>query len=349
MSEFILKVNGENYGGWESFSIQRSIEQVSGIFRLEVTDRWALNQERRPINTDDECELIYINADNQATSLITGFVDEVGIGYDADSHTISISGRDKTMDIVDCSAQYRTGQIFDASILKVARLLTIPYGIEVSADANIGANFNEVTIDDGETIHEVIEKLARSRGVLLLSKDGRLQITEPSTERISTPLEFGNNIKSCDATFSTRERFHTYLVKAQSAADDSWPGIEAANPSATVTDTNARSPRLKIIVAEEGNNSNDCRKRGEWNRNVAIARSTGITYTVQGVEHSPGQLWVENKMVRVIDPYTGVNQDLLIVAVEYSKGDDGTNTALTVAPREAYTRQAVPEPIKEAF
>jgi len=343
MSEFILKVNGIEYGGWKSYRIQRSVEQVSGVFSLAVSDRWAVNQERRAINPDDQCELVYGDL-----TLIKGHADQVGISYDAESHSINVSGRDLTADLVDCSAQHATGQIFDNDLTQVAKLLVAPYGISVVADVSVAPAFAEVTIDDGESIYDVIERLARHRGVLLISDKGQLRITKPSTKRIPTPLVLGQNIKSCDANISTRERYHTYLVKTQSAADDSWPGQQAAESNASITDPKIRAPRLKIIVAEEGNNADDCRARGRWQRNIATARGTSINYVCQGHEYADGMIWRENRMVRVVDPFLSIEDDLFIASVEYSKDDSGTHTNLTVAPRAAYETIAVPEK-QEAF
>lgn len=343
VSEFALKINGEIYAGWKRYAVQRSVEQIAGAFTLEVTDRWALDQERRHISPNDKCELIY-----GGQVLVAGYIDTVTRRCDSGGRTMTVSGRDRTADLVDCSAQHATGQIYDRDLVQIARLIAAPYGIAVTADANVAPSFAEVTIDDGESGFEVIERLARHRGVLLLSQQGDLYITQPSSERIDVPLMRGHNLLDSEVTISARERFHTYLVKAQSAADDHWPGQQAAEPLAKVIDSRARAPRLKILIAEEGNNSDDCKQRGEWQRNIAIARGTRVHCTVQGHEYAPGQLWRDNRLVRVVDPYIGIDQDLYIAAVEYTGGDDGTLTKLSLAPPAAYKRLAVPE-AQEAF
>ena len=59
MPEVILTVGGRQYGGWKSVDIRRGIEQIAGSFELSVTERWAGQDQMRPIRQGDDNQLTH--------------------------------------------------------------------------------------------------------------------------------------------------------------------------------------------------------------------------------------------------------------------------------------------------
>lgn len=62
-------------------------------------------------------------------AVITGYVDDVRISCSASEHSVTVRGRDKTGDLVDCCAP--SMQLAGASLAVIARNLCAPFGIEV--------------------------------------------------------------------------------------------------------------------------------------------------------------------------------------------------------------------------
>lgn len=162
MPDIQLHVNGRIYGGWKEARVTRSIDAISGKFDLNVTDRWEVDSQPWQIFPGDEC-VIKIGGE----TLITGYVDEASPEYDSESHGIRISGRDKTCDLVDCSAVVKSYELRGLRLEDIAASLAQPFGINVRAEADTGARFETFAIQPGETCWEAIERAARQRFMLV--------------------------------------------------------------------------------------------------------------------------------------------------------------------------------------
>ena len=136
MSDLILTVNGNKYGGWQSVEVNRSIERPSGSFGLTLTELWPDQTEPWPINEGDACT---VSMDGEVA--ITGHVDDVVPQFNDISHGITVTGRDNTGDLVDCSAIAKSGEWKGRNILQIAKDLAAPFGIEVTADVDPGPPF----------------------------------------------------------------------------------------------------------------------------------------------------------------------------------------------------------------
>ena len=97
-NEIILKVNGKSYGGWTSATVEKSMFNLTGAFGLAATDIYPGQSAKWNIKLGDQCS-VEINGQ----TIITGYIEDIPIDYDATSHNIQIGGRDKTGDLVDCS------------------------------------------------------------------------------------------------------------------------------------------------------------------------------------------------------------------------------------------------------
>lgn len=342
--ETILRVADKDYGGWKAVRIGLSIESVSGFYELTVTDRWPLQAMRREINPGDQATVFLGNK-----PIITGHVDDSDIDYSATEHNIVVRGRDRTADIVDSSAVYKSGTFRDVGLLDIATRLCSAHGVSVSSDTDLGKPFRKYAITPGTTIYETLELLARQRGVLLVPSDGNLRFTQPGTVQLKTALKTGENILTGRVQRSTRDRFARYTVYGQTQGFDDTGGAFASSAKGEASDKAIRPARRKVIVAEHSANAADCEQRAIWARNTAVGRSQRAVYTVQGWTYNGQDLWPINKLVRVDDDIANVHRDLLIVSVAFVKSQEGTITELTLAPREAYTTLALPDPAGDEF
>lgn len=336
----VLEVDGKPYAGWKKVTIGLSIESISGSFELSVTDRWPLQAEKREIQPGAPCTM-YMGD----TAVITGYVDDVDVDYSSDDHRISIRGRDKTADVVDSAATYKSGTFHELGLLDIASRLCQPHSVTVTSKADLGKTFRKYSITPGDTIYETLELLARRRGVLLMPDNGNLLFNKPGTDRIETALKTGVNIKTGSIQRSIRERYGRYTVYGQTQGFDDANTDFAASPKGEATDNAVRASRHHISVAEGAATAADCEKRAIWARNTAVGRSQRAVYTVQGWTYNGRDLWPLNKLVAVDDDIANIHRDLLIVSLAFVQNNDrGTITELTLAPREAYDTIELPEP-----
>ncbi len=339
MSDVLLKIDGIIHAGWQSIQLSFSLESIANTFQLSLTDKWADDAEPRRIKTGSACEVWIDN-----TKVITGYIDDVTPQYDATSHTVSVSGRSKAGDLVDCS---HPGKQYSSRKLKqLADDLCKPFDIKVLVDkgVDISQALSAKEIETGETIFEFLEQLARYRAVRLISNvDGDIVITQAGKSRINTALILSQNVLSASGQFSQRDRFSEIsVIGSQAGSDDFW-GKPAAHIKAKSTDKNINRHRPMVMNANDGINLSDAKKQAQWEINTRFGRGKGIVYTLNGWLHDDG-LWQPNHLVPVKDSFLSINSDMLITEVQLVMDEQGQRTELRVMPPEAFELIALPEP-----
>lgn len=339
MADIVLTVNGKRYSGWESARVTKSIESISGSFLLSVSERWADQASDWEIDVDDECSVSVAGE-----TVITGYVSARKPSYDSSGHTLEITGRDKTADLVDCSAFVGAHEFNNVDVYKFCKKICAPFGIKVSVQPGLTfQSVGKVSFQVGEKAFHVIEELCRKAAVLpVAGDDGELFLTRAGEGRCSTALVEGQNILSLSAEYSVAERFRKYIVVGQQPATDEEFGASAAGVSGSAEDPNvSRASRLLVVHAEGGVSAGYAKRRAQWEASVRAARSSSVSVTVQGWTQANGELWPVNSLVRVKSPRARINGEMLISQVEYSVDSSGGTTAsLSLKPPKAF----LPEP-----
>lgn len=337
MSEFALLVGGKRYTGWKSISITDSLEQLAATFVFDYADRWSYQARPWPISAGAQCTVLY-----GGERVIVGWVDDAPSSYDATDYSQSVAGRSRTGDLVDCSAVH-PGEWVEQRLDQIARDLCKPFGIDVSVACDLGAAFPKFGLEQGETVHEALERAARMRGVRLASTPaGDLLITRVGARRSSTVIERGVNVLSAVRTWSVGDRFHRYTVLGQSQGSDEWSGEAAAQLKAEATDDGARRARTLVLLAEgQEPNLDELTKRATWERNVRAGRAMRLRYRLAGWESAEG-IWRANTLVRVVDSWFGVDRELVIAGVQFEKNDQGDTTTLELVEPKALSVEPLP-------
>lgn len=347
-----LSIGRNRFEGWTSVSVTHSIEQAASSFDLSLTDRWSVNQQPRQIRGGDACSLALLGQ-----PLINGYIDAPRPGYDAQARRLSVSGRAKTCDLIDCSAPMEGGQYKNQSLAQLANAFCAPFGIEVVntvADANtsLGGNWQ---LEPGETGFESLERAARfCRCLLTCDPAGRLVITRAGTQVLPIHLRHGEQIVEADGDFDQRDRFSEYVVKGDTASGgadwDSQDGEAVTQSVGRATDDGVRRYRPMVLVGEDNLDNHKAGLRANWEMRRRRARSEKISITVRdwNMEGS-SQLWPINYQVRVTDPWLGLDSRLLLItAVNFTRNDQGTRTKLSLMPREGFEVEPMsPKPAKK--
>lgn len=338
----ILRVNGREWGGWTSVRIAAGVERIARDFNVQITRSWPgdKNQAERQarIRNGDKVEVL-IGDD----LVITGWIEATPIRYDASSISLSIVGRSKTADLVDCAA--KPSQYSGRSIVQIAAELAKPFSVSVVDAGGTEGALQGVQADQGETVMDVLNKMLGLKQVLAYDNPkGELVLGGIGVVRATTALVLGENILSGDTEKSIKDRFSEYQVSGMRAGTDDDFG------DATTTAIRAQSADAKVgryrptIIRQSGNATTaTCGSRSEFEARQRAARTDEITYTVQGWRQGSGVLWQPNMLVVVYDPIAGFdNREMVIAEVTYQKDGNGTTTEIRVGPADAY----LPEPEK---
>lgn len=335
-----LEVGGVRYGGWKSVRVTRGIESVSGSFELSVSEMWA-DAAEWPINEGDACTVRIGD-----TVVLTGYVDVRRVSFDASQHSVDVSGRDKTGDLVDSSAVPKTWEFRNVPILTLARRLAEPFGVPVTLQAGLvlPPPPARLAVDPGDSVFDVIERACRT-ATLLAMADGKggLLLTRPESGRAHTELVEGENLLAGEVTRDATGRYRKVVVRGQHSGGDLLSGKQSSTVQASAVDENEPRAARVLLVRPEGNMTPALAKaRAEWETAVRAARAVTARVVVQGWTQGNGALWPVNGVVRVRSPRLGLDGDMLVTQAVYSLDESiGSTTELTLRPPDAFR----PEPV----
>lgn len=228
MADVVLLVEGKRYAGWEEIEVSRSMRAISGRFSLRVSERYPGNPTRWPVAQGAACSVFL---DGQ--TVISGFVDSRSASFSATDHSVSVTGRDRSADMVDSAPEIGTYELSNQTVLQIAKRLGAPFG--VSFGSNIGGleKLDRFDVQPGETAFETVSRACQMSAVLPIPQgDGSVMLERESATRTGTDLVEGENILSASVAKSMEERFHRYIVAGQHFGNDDLYGEQAATPRA---------------------------------------------------------------------------------------------------------------------
>ncbi|MBA4781160.1 phage baseplate assembly protein [Blastomonas sp.] len=343
--DIVLLLDGMIYGGWTELTVRRALDTVHGEFDLRLASKERTDAAQWPLRAGAECSILAGSQDAGFQTLITGYIDKLSASLTDREHSIGISGRDRTADLVDCSAVHKPGSWRNVPLKTIVDDLVRPFGITAQLTGDSGPNIRKFALQTGETVWSAIERLLRFRGLIAWAQaDGSLLIGKPAQGAVIARLAEGENLKEMSADHDVTERFSQYVVKGQAAGSDERNGEAVTLIGATAKDAAIKRYRPLIIVAEEQSDKASAQKRADWEANTRAARSQPGSATVQGWRDPRGQLWRPDTRVEVTAPSVYMNGEMLISGVTFSRGNDGgTTTMLELTRPEAWTLLPVPE------
>jgi prophage tail gpP-like protein len=332
MSELSLKLGSQEFFGWQEINLKTGMRQLSGTFNLKVSDKWPGDIPARQIKKGAK-----VQARIDGETVMTGWVEGVPKAHDPRSHSITIKGRDVTADLIDCSAGTHKNEFKDQSLTQISKALCEPYNIPVRAETDVGEKFPSESVQIGETVHDMIKRLCRQRGVMAITDGkGGLVLTRAGRVHSGAQLILGENILSGSSTEDTKDRYSEYIVKGQQRSTFYISPEQAAGPKAIVKDPAVTRFRPLILIAEAQSDDGRLVKRAKFERNTRAGASTSATIKTNGWQTSAGKAWRPNTLVTVRDELLDLNGDYLITDTNFQKGEEGTTTELTIAPPETF-------------
>ena len=357
----LLRLNGEDFNNFLNVSVSNSLQALSGKFSFSATND---NTGKFPFTAGDKVQILIKELDF-LVGISNGFIDSIKISYSKDSHSLLVSGRDKTEDILDSQIKdiEMTGT-FDLTdvIKKVLDFLGISEkDIKI---INLAGKLDEFTSDivaseQAETGFSFINKYAEKTQVLLSNDgDGNIIIT-----RVLNPLRNGeilnirnnpelNNVKSAHVVFDHSQRFNEYSVISQTnIAAECGPDVfgvtkpckkedvkTAVNKQGLATvDGAIRTTRRYVLVPSTTMDVATCTNRAKWEAALRIARTQKYHVTVQGFLSNDGLIWQTGQLVKVRDEFASINGDLIVSEIAYNFSvTDGSTTTLTLVKQDVY-------------
>jgi len=343
-----LYVGDKVYDGWLGFTVVRSLEAPAGTFNLTVSDKWPGQLKPWPIQPGDPCRLELCGQ-----TLIDGWVDDIDYSLSGDDRSLTVSGRDKTGDLVDCSYVESPNQWQGADLQTIAAALAKPFSVKVNLD---GPNdkITNFKVEPGETAFEAIARLCKLKGLLAYpGQGGHLTLAPASSQSLGLTID-ERDCLSLAVKYSQAERFSDYLVKGQRPTLEAGRDAAAAKRSSQTVDQ-AQDPGVKryrpLMVISEGPGA-EARERALWEAGTRAGKGLQVEITLPyygpvGLFGHLGlfpSIWPLNKRISVNSPALSLDRELLISQTQFEfSGEGGHTTTLTLTRPDAYK----PEPLKK--
>lgn len=334
-------MGGRKYNGWQDIHIEKSLSALCGAFQVRLVDTDFENKANWSLVMGEECK-VYINDQ----LLITGFIEDINIEYDKDSHAISVAGRDQLGDLVDCHRAFeQSREWLNQSVLSIVTSLCNPFGfsVEVDSSATTAANKREATFgfNDGDTVYETIRRLCRKHYILPVTYgDGKLVLTRTGNTRAKDRLQTGINILRGALRRSNRERFSHYYLKGFSIGFDEKTLSDFTHPKGDARDQLISRYRPFLLLEDTNTSYGECSIRAK--AEAALRAGNSFTYEVEvpGWLQSDGSIWQINNLVQLTDPILAVDELLLIDQIRFVQSDLGQLTTLQLCTPEKYKAEA---------
>lgn len=339
-----ILIDGIDYGGWIDVSVTRSIQAISNSFELSVADKWGDLKIPRPIQAGADCQILV-----DGLPFINGFVDTRTVGLSEGTHTVTIAGRDKSANLVDCSVDLGKWEFRNVIPIVFLNKISAQFGIVITVAPNVTIPLlpeNKISITPGDTAFDVIDRIAKFANALPISTGvGNVILYRPGLTTAPASLTEGVNILSISADYSQVDRYEKYVVLAQQNSSDTVSGPAATQVRGEATDKDMDRPdRVLLITAERVASKGKAKERAEWESKVRAARGDKVSVTVQGWHpNATPYIWRHGDLVSVKSPTVGILGIMLISDVTLRRGNDGTFTDLTLVRPDAFSQVHVSE------
>jgi len=325
-----LFVGNKVYEGWEDVKITRELNSAASDFEVQVTDKWRPDEEPWRIAAG---EAVHIHVGTH--SILTGYVDKVSPSFSRTTKSIVVQGRSKTGDLVDCSVE-GPSEYQGLTVKEMADKVCKPFGISVSLIGDVGAAFPKITLQQGETVFALLDRLCRERKLLMYpTYEGNLVISSLGTSVAASEIRQGVNILGGSGTHDNSNRFSKYLVKGQNMGflGDKEQAVGALGEA---TDSGITRYRPLILLAENNASDQSSQDRASYEAGLRAGKALTAQVSVQGWFQSNGKPWEINQLVFVDSGFLGLRRKMLIQKVQFNKSGAGTLTEISLIREDAY-------------
>jgi prophage tail gpP-like protein len=319
-------VGGMNYA-FEHAAVSYSANQAARAFAFTVTD--ATDALGAAWNWMPGTE-ITVSANGQL--IVTGYINKMTPSFDANHHTIEISGTSKGADSVKSAAEHDKGEFRNQTPLQVANTLD-KQGVGFTSDAD-QPQVEYFRLNPNETVFGAIERMTRRYPMLLQGMpDGSIKMTKGGSGGSNSPLIEGVNILGGSASFDDSDQHSEYKVKGQRVYGTTKGSLQIV---ATSKDSSVKRHLPKHVHQETDIDQDTAQKRADHHKNRQQGESVTASIKTQSWFDSGGQLWNANGLVYVQSPMLKLSQQMLIKSVSLVQDQTGSFAQLSLVLPQAF-------------
>jgi prophage tail gpP-like protein len=281
-----------------------------------------------------------------------GYIKIRQTAYDANRHAVQVVVmaksnpiREVSVDIAD-GGQYR-GHTLEAIAKRALAQVGVGFKL-INPPAIASMPFRNVIVQTGETIGDLIERLARQRNMWLWTDvDGTVMAGDPSAGGASATLEEGVNIVAASSYIEFPWAENVVMYSQAQGSDDLW-GRRASEIGAKSTISSGDSGKTVIGLAEHPATQPELQARTDMEAKAINAAIHRDAITHKGwFRPGSSDLWKEGDSATVkspmLYPFANGEQNLRVWAVTCSQSNEGGSTTQVELVNEATFQQRFPD------
>ncbi len=335
-----LLCDGRVWQGWQSFTVTHSIEQLAHSFSFTTTDQYQEGLDRWNVRGGSEIKF-YIDD----ILIVSGFVRKYNVAISDTSHSITIEGDSKAIDLLEAS---HLGPYYwpEGPAESVITSVLAPFGADLLLQKQLkpipaGGYRVEVT----ESPYDIIKKL--------LDRDGLTIHTDSSGVIVATNSEIASNAgaigrgdyTSISVDHDLTASFSEIIVKSQKNNTDSES--KASFDSSQRNQKSIKNPsetRYRPIVFTNSGEGDAQEQLAQEIKSRFAGDTVTSSVTLKTHLDKLGNLWAVNKLVYLDEPLVYAKQSLLVSQVEFSLSEsDGFSCNLELKVPASFNSGA-PDP-----
>ena len=340
MSSTLIKffINDKIFSGWATVNVTRKVNGLVSSFNATVTNKFSYVQD--PVEFRENQNVKITLGD---LPCFDGFIENISLNVDANQRSVVLSGRSKSLDIVDCSyvgpTQYKSVN-FANFIQDIIR----PFGIVAVFKSDPSVEI-DVDIAQAETVGRVIDRLIREQRLIVYpSFDGDLIFDINRKVNSGARIFEGINLLSGSVNRDINKRFSDYILKAQVRRIEGGQGENTnQNKIESIIDEEIDRYRPMVLVTDNSSGTVSIRNRAIYEKDKRISESQTFTVRVQGFCKPNGDLWDINELVELRSNSLDYTGQLLIDSVVFRKTNSGNITEMDLINPDAYDFRDLPK------
>jgi len=326
-----ISVGGLIWSGFERIDVRAAFNEAARSFTMDVAAELGASA-TNAIFGEGVDVAIFFNGD----LVLTGIVDCREPEFEGESALITVSGRSRSADLIDGSAEHATGRFENKDPKEIGDEIARDYRARFETDQQLD-KIEQYQLTPGESCFRCVEKLARQQGMTLSgTAEGNIRITKAGNERHAGGLIEGVNMLRGRASHNGANRHSKYVVRGQRPFGH---GDENVQIEAEVDDDGVDRHRPIIIVEDEDTTKQRAKRRARNRRDRAAGDALKATITVQGFRDDAGKVWEPGWLVWVESPFLDIAQDMLIESIAFTQSERGSVSVLSLTDPRSYGGQ----------
>lgn len=323
-----IKVGGSSYTAFKSVKVRAAFNEAARSFSLEIAAEPGASAANAIFHVGAEVA-IYANND----LLLKGYVDQKQPRMEATNRLITVSGRSKSGDLVDSSAEHETGAFKKKDPMEIGNEIAKGIAAQFETDQQL-EKLDQYQVTPGESVFRAVEKMAREQGMTITgTPEGNAKITKAGSERHAGGLVEGDNIKGGTADHNGTNRHSKYTVRGQRPFDH---GVDNLEIQAIARDKGVDRHRPIIIVQDNDTTKDRAKKRSKNRRDRSAGHALKASIDTQGFRDKAGKVWTPGHLVWTESPFLDIAQDMLIEHVTYQQDENGSVATVGVTDPRSY-------------